>query len=413
MYKDVCDLVASVCLSRMAVNFKIPGGRLMDRSGGGTMIPGESISSSILFLFMWIFFMFGCATKDSAKIPETSQDGGVLAGQSFLVDEYMQAIERIDPRPEGPDTQKMTRIEGGVFEMGDDQEQARADEMPKHLVKIKSFWMDPTEVTNAQFKQFVDATGYKTIAEQEIDIEEMMKQLPPGTPPPDPALLQPFSLVFQEQPPGRPMYYPSEWWQMVPGANWRQPQGPGSDIVGKDDHPVVHIAWYDAMAYCRWAGKRLPTEAEWEFAARGGNNQRHRYPWGSDSITPQKANYWQGDFPIANQVDDQYLRTAPVAHFTPNALGLYDMAGNVWEWTSDWYHFQHYFQQAREAMAVNPGGPDKSFDPDEPTVPKKVIRGGSFLCNDSYCSGYRVAARMKSSPDTGMEHTGFRCVADR
>jgi formylglycine-generating enzyme required for sulfatase activity len=208
------------------------------------------------------------------------------------------------------------------------------------------------------------------------------------------------------------MYYPSEWWQMLPGANWQQPQGPGSSIEGKEDHPVVHIAWYDAMAYCKWAGKRLPTEAEWEFAARGGHNNRQKYPWGNDSITPEKANYWQGDFPIANQIDDQYLRTSPARQFPPNALGLYDMAGNVWEWTSDWYHFQHYFQQARESMVINPGGPDKSFDPDEPTVPKKVIRGGSFLCNDSYCSGYRVTARMKSSPDTGMEHTGFRCVAD-
>ncbi|MBK8500739.1 MAG: formylglycine-generating enzyme family protein [Saprospiraceae bacterium] len=343
---------------------------------------------------------------------ESIQDEVVLNGQNFLVAEYMEAIEKINPRPEGPDTSDMVRIEGGVFEMGDDADQARADEMPRHLVKVKSIWIDKTEVTNAQFREFIDATGYKTIAEKEIDVEEMMKQLPPGTPAPDPDLLKPFSLVFKEQPAGRQMYYPSDWWQMVPGASWQHPQGPESNTEGKENHPVVHIAWYDAMAYCRWAGKRLPTEAEWEYAARGAKNSRAEYPWGNDNLSPEKANYWQGDFPIANQVEDQYLRTAPVGHFAADELGLYDMAGNVWEWTADWYHFQHYFTQAKDAMAINPIGPAKSFDPDEPTVPKKVTRGGSFLCNDSYCSGYRVSSRMKSSPDTGMEHTGFRCVLD-
>lgn len=363
------------------------------------------IATSTLGLFL------GCASKDTANIPEAEVQKTVLEGQSFLVDDFMAAISSIEPRKDGPDKSNMVQIEGGAFEMGDDQDQARADEVPIHLVKVKSFWMDVNEVTNADFKEFVEATGYKTIAEQEIDIDEMMKQLPAGTPPPDPELLKPFSLVFKEQPPGRQSYYPSEWWTMIAGANWQQPLGPGSSIKGKEDHPVVHIAWYDAMAYCRWAGKRLPTEAEWEYAARGGN-KKVKYPWGNDSISSDKANFWQGDFPIANQVEDKYLRTAPVRKFKPNPLGLYDMAGNVWEWTADWYHFQHYYQQSQETMAVDPQGPSKSFDPDEPTVPKKVIRGGSFLCNDSYCSGFRVAARMKSSPDTGMEHTGFRCVAD-
>ncbi|MCB0666174.1 MAG: formylglycine-generating enzyme family protein [Saprospiraceae bacterium] len=367
---------------------------------------------TMIALSVAIFFISACVSKDSGKITETHEEEAGLNGQNFLVDEYMQAINEIQPSEAGPDTSGMVRIEGGSFEMGDDQNQARADEMPKHLVKVHSFWMDKTEVTNAQFAAFVEATGYQTIAEREIDVEEMMKQLPPGTPPPDPELLKPFSLVFQAQKPGRPVYYPSEWWQMVPGANWKHPQGPDSDLKGRENHPVVHIAWYDAMAYCKWAGKRLPTEAEWEFAARGANNNRIQYPWGNDSINPQKANYWQGEFPIANQIEDDYLRTAPVAHFSPNPLGLYDMAGNVWEWTADWYHFQHYFQEAKDVMAVDPTGPEKSFDPDEPTVPKKVIRGGSFLCNDSYCSGYRVSSRMKSSPDTGMEHTGFRCVMD-
>ena len=339
--------------------------------------------------------------------PQTTE----LEGQNFLVDEFMERIDQIAPS-HNVDTTGMVRIEGGVFEMGDDQGQARADEIPKHLVKVPSFWMDKTEVTNAQFKRFVEETGYITIAEQEIDVEEMMKQLPEGTPPPDPELLKPFSLVFKEQPPGRQAYYPSEWWQMVPGANWRMPQGPGSSIVGKGDHPVVHVAWYDALAYCKWANKRLPTEAEWEYAARNAANDRSPYPWGSDSISPMRANYWQGEFPVANQIEDRYLRTAPVASFAPNNLGLYDLAGNVWEWMADWYHFQHYYKESELPLVNNPKGPDQSFDPDEPTVPKKVIRGGSFLCNDSYCSGYRVSSRMKSSPDTGMEHTGFRCVMD-
>jgi len=353
-----------------------------------------------------------CGTEDTSKITNKATDTPTeLEGQSFLVDEFMSAIEEIKPKGDPIDKNGMVEIVGGTFTMGDDQEQARSDEVPKHVVRIETFWMDKTEVTNAQFNEFVDATGYKTIAEREIDIDELMKQLPAGTPPPDPDLLKPFSLVFQEQAAGKQMYYPSEWWRMMPDANWRQPLGPGSDIKNKMNHPVVHIAWYDAMAYCKWAGKRLPTEAEWEYAARGGD-RNVKYPWGNDTLTPQLANYWQGDFPVANQIDDEFLRTSPVAKFPASDKGLYDMAGNVWEWTSDWYHFQYYFQQANDSTPVNPRGPTKSFDPDEPTVPKKVIRGGSFLCNDSYCSGYRVAARMKSSPDTGMEHTGFRCVTN-
>ena len=363
------------------------------------------ISSIVLYLF------WGCGQKDSGNIQHGEEQKEEIGGQNFFVDAYMEAIEDIEPHTNKPDTTQMVFVPGGAFEMGEHDDQARADEVPRHLVKVKSFWMDSTEVTNADFRKFVDATNYQTIAEQEIDVDEMMKQLPAGTPRPDPELLQPFSLVFKEQPAGRQSYHPSEWWTMIPGANWKQPQGPGSSIEGKDDHPVVHIAWYDAMAYCRWAGKRLPTEAEWEYAARGGS-RNIRYPWGNDTISSDRANYWQGEFPVSNEVADNYARTAPVGMFAPNFLGIYDMAGNVWEWTSDWYHFQYYFQQSEEAMAINPQGPMKSFDPDEPTVPKKVIRGGSFLCNDSYCSGFRVAARMKSSPDTGMEHTGFRCVVD-
>ena len=342
-------------------------------------------------------------------IPEGGQGN---QGQNFLVDAYLKAIDQIvmDEKT-SQDFTGMIKIQGGTFVMGGNNDQARSDEMPQHQVQLNSFWMDATEVTNRQFSEFVKATGYQTIAEQIIDIDEMMKQLPPGTPRPDPELLKPFSLVFKEQPKGQEVYYPGNWWKMVPGASWQHPLGPNSSIDDKPDHPVVHIAWYDALAYCKWAGKRLPTEAEWEYAARGSQAE-HIYPWGNDKIESRHANFWQGEFPVENTMDDQFLRTAPVKSFKPNPYGLYDMAGNVWEWTADWYHFQHYYQAAEAALNDNPLGPATSFDPDEPTVPKKVIRGGSFLCNDSYCSGYRVAARMKSSPDTGTEHTGFRCVRD-
>ncbi|NND07266.1 MAG: formylglycine-generating enzyme family protein [Saprospiraceae bacterium] len=376
---------------------------------------------------MYRFLLIGsiilaCSTKpesEKADVQVTGAQSSVVAdeksqgGENYFIEAYMAAVEDIKEDPSvAKNFEGMVAIEGSTFEMGGDNDQAREDEMPKHPVRVGSFWMDETEVTNAQFKAFVDATGYKTIAEQEIDVDEMMKQLPAGTPRPDPELLKPFSLTFNEQAPGRDVYYPSEWWRMVPGASWKYPEGPGSTLDGLENHPVVHVAWYDALAYCKWAGKRLPTEAEWEYAARGGG-KNGVYPWGDESINPEFANYWQGDFPTKNTVDDKFLKTSPVKHFASNAFGLYDMAGNVWEWTADWYHYHHYYQIAQENAVENPKGPSKSYDPDEPTVPKKVIRGGSFLCNDSYCSGYRVASRMKSSPDTGMEHTGFRCVRDK
>ena len=271
--------------------------------------------------------------------------------------------------------------------------------------------MDATEVTNAQFKAFVDATGYVTTAEQKVSLEEIMSQVPEGTPPPPEEALEPFSLVFKIPDYPKQEYTVMDWWGVTKGANWRQPQGPGSDIKGKENHPVVHISWYDAMAYAKWAGKRLPTEAEWEYAARGGR-QKTIYPWGNEHVDTgvSKANYWQGEFPLTNEEKDGFLRAGPVKSYDPNPYGLYDMAGNVWEWTADWYHSDYYTYKIKSGMRENPCGPNSSFDPLNPSTPQKVVRGGSFLCNESYCSGYRVAARMKSSPDTGLEHTGFRCV---
>lgn len=299
--------------------------------------------------------------------------------------------------------------------MGSDDPLARPIERPIHRVRVKGFWVDKTEVTNAQFREFVDATGYVTVAEKPPEIEEIMAQLPPGTPPPKEEDLVAASLVFVPPNHRVPLNNAGAWWRWVHGADWRHPAGPESSIDGKDDHPVVHVAHYDAVAYAKWAGKRLPTEAEWEYAARGGLEGKP-FTWGDDALSDDQpqCNIWQGEFPIRNTMTDGYARTAPVGRFPANDYGLYDMAGNVWEWTSDWFRTDAYARRVRllgpEGVAENPTGPNDSFDPNQPFTPQRVTRGGSFLCNDSYCSSYRPSARMGCSPDTGLSHTGFRCV---
>ena len=315
----------------------------------------------------------------------------------------------IDPKTS---TEGMVLIPGGMFNMGGDNEQADRDEFPKHKVVVASFYMDATEVTNKQFKQFVDATGYITTAERKPDWEELKKSLPPGTPKPPEEVLVAASLVFKAASGPVTLNNYSQWWEWVAGADWQHPQGPNSSIIGKENFPVVQVSWDDAMAYCRWAGKRLPTEAEWEYAARGGLNDEI-YPWGNEhiSIGKPKANTWEGKFPYLNEKKDGFERAAPVKSFLPNRYGLYDIAGNVWEWCSDWYR-SDYYSELKDRESNNPQGPINSYDPDEPYTKKRSLRGGSFLCNDSYCSGYRVSRRMKSTPDTGLEHTGFRCVKD-
>jgi formylglycine-generating enzyme required for sulfatase activity len=302
----------------------------------------------------------------------------------------------------------MVLIPAGTLDMGGDNEQADPDEYPKHDVEISSFWMDETEVTNRQFTEFVEATGYITIAERAVDWEELKVQLPPGTPAPPDSVLQPGALVFTATSGRVPLNDPSRWWTWTIGANWLHPEGPKSNILDRMDHPVVQIAWDDAVAYCEWANKRLPTEAEWEWAARGGL-ENTVYPWGNDPVEEgeAKANFYQGQFPYNNLNLDGFKLSAPVKSFAPNGYGLYDMAGNVWEWCADWYKYD-YYQEA----GTHPEGPDRSFDPQQPYTPQRVTRGGSFLCNESYCSGYRNARRMKSSPDTGLNHNGFRCVKD-
>ena len=303
----------------------------------------------------------------------------------------------------------MVFIEGGVFFMGGDNNEARSDEFPKHEVKISSFWMDQTEVTNSQFKKFIDETGYVTTAERKIDWEDIKSALPPGTQKPHDSLLEPASLVFKEIKTNNLADY-SNWWSLVRNANWRQPFGPGSDIIGKENHPVVHVSWEDAYAYCEWSGKRLPTEAEYEYASRGGK-LNNIYSWGNEKIDQNeiKANSWNGIFPQTNTIKDKFYYSSPVMSFPSNGYGLYDIAGNVWEWCSDWYHSEYYSMLPKKGTK-NPQGPENSYDPNEPFSEKKVIRGGSFLCNDSYCSGYRNAARMKNTPDSSPIHTGFRTV---
>jgi formylglycine-generating enzyme required for sulfatase activity len=300
-----------------------------------------------------------------------------------------------DPAPEG-----MVWIPSGVYWMGGN-DRSTLDADPPHLVRVDGFWMDRTEITNRQFAEFVKATGYVTIAERKPDPKDF-----PGAPA---EKLVPGSVVFS--PPQAPIGLNDalRWWSYVPGACWRHPEGPGSSIEGKDDHPVVHVAFPDATAYASWAGKRLPTEAEWEWAARGGLD-RKKYVWG-DSREPDgkpMMNHWQGRFPVQNVATDGFDRVAPVGTYSSNGYGLLDMAGNVWEWCSDWY--RPGYDVGGPSPLVNPKGPATSHDPMEPGVPKRVQRGGSFLCSDQYCTNYLPGARGKGEVDSGASHLGFRCV---
>lgn len=310
----------------------------------------------------------------------------------------------------------MVWIEGGSFTMGstDADTLARAVEKPAHPVTVKGFWMDETEVTNAAFAKFVEATGYVTVAERKPDWEELKKQLPPGAQKPADDVLVAASMVFTPPKQAVPLNNIHHWWSWVPGADWRHPEGPKSALKGKERHPVVHVCWDDAVAYAKWAGKRLPTEAEWEYAARGGLDSKP-FTWGDAPLSEKKpqANIWQGDFPHQNTKADGYVRTSPVKTFPANGFGLYDMSGNVWEWCSDWWRVDLYRHRVGKGdPVVNPTGPPRHFDPRNQFEQQRVTRGGSFLCNDCYCSAYRPGGRRGTAHDTGMSHIGFRCVKD-
>lgn len=312
-----------------------------------------------------------------------------------------------------PSPENMKWISGGTFVMGTNDPRSMPNEQPSHSVKLNGFWMDIHPVTNAQFQQFVDATGYLTTAERQPLWEELQKQLPPGVPKPNDNLLVPGSLVFIPPSHAVPLTHISAWWHWVPGANWRHPEGQGSDLKGRENHPVVHVSWDDANAYAKWVGKRLPTEAEWEYAARGGLKEK-RFPWGNE-FTPNgkhMANTFQGAFPHHAVAEDGYIGTSPVKSYPANGYGLFDMVGNVWEWASDWYQAD-YYNQSSQKISANPNGPTKSYDPHDPFATKRVIKGGSFLCHADYCESYRPSARRGQTPDTGTSHIGFRLVLSR
>lgn len=334
----------------------------------------------------------------------------LLLGAATAQEAFRPTAKNSTPAP-GLAPAGMVWIPGGEFSMGSKDprgdlcggNEPMADARPVHRVYVDGFWMDRTEVTNAEFARFVAATNYVTVAERPLRAADY-----PGVPADK---LAPGSLVFTPPAQAVPLDNASRWWAWVPGASWRHPEGPGSDVKGRDNFPVVHIAYEDAEAYARWAGKQLPTEAQWEFAARGGRSGE-LYPWGNE-LNPGgrwMANIWTGRFPHENSKADGFTQAAPVASFPANAYGLHDMAGNVWEWCRDYYAPDTYAKAT--GISKNPVilSQKDSFDPGEPGVAKRVQRGGSFLCTDQYCTRYMTGTRGKGSPDTGSNHAGFRCV---
>lgn len=321
---------------------------------------------------------------------------------------HPQGSAAIARTSDAPRFHGMVFLPSGIFTMG--ALDSAPDEFPPHEVELDGFWIDTHEVTNSQFAEFVKATGYVTTAEQPPELRSLQQGVNREEIKILPELNQPGSICSYQLDsrndidPEKGAY---SWWQYVPGANWRHPEGPESSVDDRMNHPVVHVSWLDAMAYCKWAGKDLPTEAQWEYAARGGLKDQS-YPWGSQRNPGGQwlHNVWQGEFPISNSGDDGFLHTAPTGSFPPNKFGLFDVSGNVWEWCRDYYQPEYYSASPRS----NPPGPGTSFDPMDPSVIKRVQRGGSFMCSEQYCIGYRTTARMKGEEDTGAFHTGFRCV---
>ncbi len=354
------------------------------------------IMAFVLLLSFWTACGSGAMNNDNADKAVHDMDTCVSHG----IPSRTGAIAGFGgaQRGAGTDSVRMVFVAGGTFRMGNAD---FPDATPLRDVTVSDFWMDEHEVTNAQFARFVAATGYQTVAERPLDPRDF-----PGVPA---DVLQPGSAVFTPPSVQVGLNNHLQWWDYVPGASWKHPEGPDSDITGRGDEPVVHIAYEDAEAYAQWVGKRLPTEAEWEYAARAGRAATTYY-WG-DEMRPEgkwMANIYQGNFPTADTGDDGYKGVAPVRSYPANPLGLYDMDGNVWEWCSDFYRPDYY----QHAPALNPQGPEDSHDPQEPGFVKRVQRGGSFLCNEQYCERYIAGSRGKGEVSSASNNLGFRLVSD-
>jgi formylglycine-generating enzyme len=375
------------------------------------ILPVAVITLAVVGLLTWWLTLRTQPTPDAVVNSATKIGRVTPNGQPTFAATISNPVSAPGALPEG-----MVYIPGGEFSMGSldptemfcGGDQAMNDARPLHRVYVDGFLMDTTEVTNEQFDRFVKGTGYVTVAERKPTREEF-----PEVPEEN---LVAGSVVFSPPPRPVPLDNHFQWWAYVTGANWRHPDGPGSDLKGREKIPVVHIAYEDAAAYAKWAGKRLPTEAEFEFAARGGLTGK-LYPWG-DELKPGgkwPTNIYQGKFPVkgGDSGEDGFKGVAPVAKFRPNGYGLFDMGGNVWEWTSDWYRADYYSTLAEQGgVARNPQGPASSLDPGEPQVPKRVQRGGSFLCTEEYCTRYMVGTRGKGEVRSASNHLGFRCVKD-
>ncbi|MDX1900743.1 MAG: formylglycine-generating enzyme family protein [Gammaproteobacteria bacterium] len=338
---------------------------------------------------------------------------GLIASYYFFSPQQAQQVI-LGNGKNGPDG--MVFIPGGTFMMGSNTRLAKPNEKPAHIVYVDSFWIDQTDVTNAQFAAFVKATGYVTTAEKIPDWETIKVQLFPGVPKPSKNKLVPGAMVFVGTKQSVPLDDATQWWRFIPGANWRHPNGPNSSIQGKENYPVVQVSYYDALAYAKWIGKRLPTEAEWEYAARGGIEQAN-YTWG-DEFKPQgkrMANTFNGtEFPVVTPTNKMNITTSAVKSYPPNNYKLYDMSGNVWQWVADWYRADAFVKEAQSSQTMNPKGPADSFDPSDRSkpanAPERVIRGGSFLCDENFCMGYRTSSRRGNDPYNPMSHIGFRLV---
>lgn len=342
--------------------------------------------------------LLACQSGAKTAQNEGTEDSVALCHAGSIPSRFVIKADSLS-HTQGKDDVQMVLIEGGKFQMGSSE---FPDAQPIREIEVSSFYMDEHEVTNAQFRAFVDATGYVTVAERPLDPKEF-----PGV---DPNMLVPGSAVFAAPKEVKGLDNYMQWWQYIPGANWKHPEGPDSSIEGKENHPVTQLAYQDAEAYATWAGKRMPTEAEWEYAAKAGKHTDETYYWGSEKKEDGKwlANIYQGDFPSHNTKEDGFETTAPVKSFPPNSYGLYDMEGNVWEWCADFYRPDYYANSPK----VNPKGPADSHDPQEPGLTKRVQRGGSFLCNDQYCERYKAGSRGKGEVNSPTNNVGFRCVKD-